>query len=115
MPSSLEVKAFYEFVAKEMVQKLNRFKENRTPTNYLAIQKDVLLMISILNSMRQKELAKLRLDSIGREESDMTHPTRLANTRLFVLLPRGRGLPYIFVLNPTPPPPPQQNFCRIDR
>ena len=111
IPTDAEVKEFCIFSANIMMDKLKRFRENRTTANYLELQDDVFLNTVVLNTKREKDVAKLRLDdiqiSIWRVELDPVHTPRLAHAPLvFVITTRGRGLPYKFVLNPTPPPPP---------
>ena len=84
IPTSAEGNEFSELVAEETSKKLKRFRENRTPANYLELQKDLFLMIVTLNTKRERDVANLRLDdiqnSIWREESDSAHTPLLAHT-----------------------------------
>ena len=67
--SSEEVLLFYSFLAKEVSEKLQRFRENRTPANYLHLQKWLFQYALYRNSRMKHEIANLRLDGMKIETS----------------------------------------------
>ena len=59
---------FWPFLEKEVSEKLQRFRENRTPANYLGLQK-WLFQYALHMNLRSHKIANLRLDGIKIETS----------------------------------------------